>query len=182
MVLTGLIRILVDPRRSKPTNKPMEIISPQNLNDSLIEDGRVRIFLGGSIDNGKAPNWQANISKILKNQNQNIYILNPRRINWDPGATKETIRDQIWWELSAQSCSDIRFYYLDKDSQSPETLLEIGFYGRQLGNIVYCPKEYFRYDNVSMTCKWFSVPCFDNLEDAVSELKRLIGARLKKND
>ena len=45
-------------------------------------DGRPRVFLAGSIDNGRASNWQAEVSAALANAG--VVLLNPRRADWNP--------------------------------------------------------------------------------------------------
>jgi hypothetical protein len=54
--------------------------APQKF--TIPSDG-VSIFLAGSIEMGKAIDWQTSITKTLIKEFENIYIVNPRRKDWD---------------------------------------------------------------------------------------------------
>jgi hypothetical protein len=55
------------------------VTSPQDL---PADHDRPRIFLGGSIDMGRAVDWQADLVKSLGDLN--VLFLNPRRPDWIP--------------------------------------------------------------------------------------------------
>jgi hypothetical protein len=83
--------------------KAIEIQAPNKLEN----DGRVKVFLAGSIglpdSGGKAEDWQKMIIKELSDYP--IQFLNPRRDDWD-SSWKQTIEDkqfneQVTWELSS---------------------------------------------------------------------------------
>lgn len=61
------------------------------------------IFLAGSIEMGKAIDWQTKVTEALKNHD--ITILNPRRDDWDsswkPTIDDPKFREQVEWELQA---------------------------------------------------------------------------------
>ena len=62
------------------------------------------------------------------------------------------------------------------DSKSHISLLELGLHDRENKVIVYCPKSFYRYDNVEVTCKLYNVPLFsfENYEDNISAIKEQI--------
>lgn len=56
----------------------LEIKSPNKLPKN---DQRTKIFLGGTIDMRNSEDWQAKVSKELKNEK--VILLNPRRNDWN---------------------------------------------------------------------------------------------------
>ncbi|EJL67496.1 nucleoside 2-deoxyribosyltransferase domain-containing protein [Chryseobacterium populi] len=46
-----------------------------------VKDKRLKVFLGGSIDMGKAEDWQARVASELSEKN--IILFNPRRDDWE---------------------------------------------------------------------------------------------------
>lgn len=60
------------------------------------ETGRIEgrsVFLAGSIDQGKAINWQQQITDAL--QDTSLTILNPRRDDWDSSWEQDISNDQF---------------------------------------------------------------------------------------
>lgn len=115
-----------------------------------------KIFLAGSIEQGKAEKWQSKVVQSLVDYD--VLILNPRRDDWDPTWTdnNRNLVNQIKWELSGLDQSDLIFFYFDPKTISPITLLEFGRYMGQLNKefIVVCPHGYFRKTNVVVTTKY----------------------------
>lgn len=118
------------------------------------------IFLGGSIEMGKAENWQERLKQDLSSYSDALVLLNPRRDDWDSSWAQDPtpgtdFYNQVCWETAMQdSMSDLIVYYFAPGTVSPITLLELGCFGSQSPNdvIVCCPREYFRYGNVAMFC------------------------------
>ena len=54
--------------------------------------------------------------------------------------------------------------------QSPITLLELGLFARSGKLHVVCPPDFYRYDNVRITCSRYGVPIYQTLEEAVSAI------------
>ena len=77
------------------------------------EDSRLKIFLGGSIDMGKAENWQARIEKQLSSYD--VIVFNPRRgvwkKEWKLVSADKNFRQQVEWELAALESSDVIVMY-----------------------------------------------------------------------
>jgi hypothetical protein len=153
----------------------MEIVKAPNA--YVIED-KFTIFLGGSIEMGKAINWQEYAEKSLASVD-NLLILNPRRDDWDdswiqdptPGTQFE---QQVSWELTAQEVSDIIIYNFIPGTISPITLFELGlFSGRPIR--VCCPKSFSRYGNVKVVCDRYSIPVYENFDDLIDDIKDMLG-------
>jgi hypothetical protein len=158
------------------------LVSPINLQESCTNKTYTKVFLGGSIANGEAPNWQDDIAKHLADLP--VYIFNPRRVDWDPNADNESKNAQIAWEFDGQINADIIIYYFDPNYSNPVTLLEFGLFSRRnnVSVIVYCPPEYPYHLNVKYTCKLTGpgTSCFATVDEAVAKLREEIVSHNKE--
>jgi len=140
------------------------------------DDARMKIFLGGTIDMGKADNWQAKLEKELSDYN--VIILNPRRDDWNkewkPVSTDKNFREQVEWELSALEYSDIIIMYFAPDSQSPISLLELGMYAKSGKLMVICPEGFWRKGNVDIVCERYKIITFNSFDELLAEIKSRI--------
>ena len=118
------------------------------------------IFLAGTIDDGKSEDWQSKLIEELSDHE--ITILNPRRNNWGDLSDNE-LRKQITWELDHLEKADIIFMYIIGTSKSPISLLEMGIYIKDLKLIVVCEPEFYRYENVKITCEYYNAELYDSL-------------------
>lgn len=135
------------------------------------------LFLGGSIDNGKASKWQDFALRHIRSSNDSdqIIVLNPRRLNWNPHVVQEAadpvLQEQVTWELDAMERSDVILLWLEAGSMSPITLLELGLAAGQnhagLLNkaLVGCQPGFWRRGNVEIVCKRYRIPFVDTLEE-----------------
>lgn len=137
--------------------KAIEIQAPNPLKD----DGRVKVFLAGSIEMGNAEDWQKMIIKELSDYP--IQFLNPRRDDWD-SSWEQTIEDkqfneQVTWELNSLEESQFIIMYFDPNTKSPISLLELGIHAccNPERLIVLCPEGFWRKGNVDIVCKRYGV-------------------------
>jgi hypothetical protein len=130
------------------------------------------IFLAGSIEMGSAEDWQIRIENELSNHR--VTIFNPRRDDWDSSweqrAYNSEFSYQVNWEMDSLERSDIIFMYFSPGTKSPISLLELGLHSND-NMIVCCPEDFWRRGNVEIVCQRKGLSIFDNLEDAISELK-----------
>jgi hypothetical protein len=135
------------------------------------------IFLAGSIEMGKAVEWQDKVSESLEEYSGNI--LNPRRAEWD-SSWKQSIdnpnfKEQVTWELDGLDRSQIIFFYLDPNTKSPISLLEIGKYIASDKKLIICvPQGFWRRGNIEVLCDRYNIPLYDNLDIAIEMLKNSI--------
>ena len=128
------------------------------------------IFLAGSIENGKADDWQFKLSEQL-NRFDNILILNPRRRNWKPDLGGNELKKQITWEQEAIKQSNLVVFYFDPATKSPISLLELGeCLGSHRPVIVYCPQTFFRYTNVEITCMKYGIKLHSDYQQFVANI------------
>jgi Nucleoside 2-deoxyribosyltransferase like len=136
-----------------------------------------RIFLAGSIEMGRADNWQERVARELSDI-PNLIVLNPRRDDWDDSWVQSIndpqFREQVEWEIAALEMADVIIMYFAPDTKAPVTLLELGLFARSGKLIVCCPDGFWRKGNVDVVCNRFSVPIVEDLEDAIRRLKIIL--------
>jgi hypothetical protein len=129
------------------------------------------VFLAGTIENGRSDDWQKKVSDKLSDYALNIY--NPRREkwegSWEQNMNNVDLTNQINWEYDALDKADYILMNILPDSQSPITVLEFGMYAKSGKLLVCCPKEFFRYANIQVTCYRFNIPLFDNVDDLLND-------------
>jgi hypothetical protein len=135
----------------------------------LLAPGERSVFLAGSIEMGRAEDWQSAVEKGLAHLD--LAILNPRRDEWD-ASWEQTIgnpqfRGQVEWELEAQERASAIAMYFAPATQAPITLLELGLFARTGKVVVCCPPGYWRRGNVEVVCARYGVPMVDGLEDMI---------------
>lgn len=135
------------------------------------------IFFAGSIEMGKAIDWQAQLALDLKDIP--CICLNPRRVDWDSSWVQSIdnaqFNEQVNWELSGLERADLIIYNFDPSTQSPITLLELGLYANSHKKlIVNCPEGYFRKGNVDIVCKRYGVTQVKSYDDLVFHIKQFL--------
>ena len=140
------------------------------------EDGRIRIFLAGSIDMGRAEDWQARVAGELATDN--VLLFNPRRTDWNPAwqadsSEPEFVR-QVQWELQALEAADIILMYFAPGSQSPVTLLEMGLHARSGKLLVAAAEGFWRKGNVDITADHYQVPRLQDIDALIAALRQRV--------
>ena len=151
--------------------KAIEIQAPNKLED----DDRVKIFLAGSIEMGKAEDWQKKVVDALADYP--IQFLNPRRDDWD-SSLEQTIenkqfKEQVTWELDGLEASNFIILYFDKDTKSPISLLELGLHAccNPEKLVVLCPEGFWRKGNVDIVCDKYDVIQVKNFDELIELFK-----------
>lgn len=153
---------------------PRLVTSPAPLAE---QDARPRVFLAGSIDMGKASDWQAEFVAALADLD--VTILNPRRTDWDPAwkpeASDPQFREQVEWELRALEAADVIVLYLAPGTQSPVSLLEMGLHARSGKLVLLCPPGFWRKGNVDITAERYGIRQVESMPALVAEVRRRVG-------
>lgn len=148
----------------------MQIIKPNSKDQK--KRSTVSIFLAGSIEMGKAEDWQKTVSDKISSLN--VTIFNPRRDDWDESWEQNQNNDQfnyqVNWEMNSLENVDIVFMYFSPGTKSPISLLELGAFGDSKEMIVCCPNGFWRKGNVDIFCNRKNIPLFDNMDDAIGAL------------
>jgi hypothetical protein len=177
----------------------LEIKAPNPFPAPYPKDKSFKVFLGGSIEQDKASQWQKRVVRMFKDY-PGIIILNPRRDSWDPSwknvASNKKFRQQVEWELDALDASDAILMYFDPKTKSPISLLETGLYAKDRGYVpaqwedyedgmtvrrmdpysvlhVVCPRGFWRKGNVDIVCERHKIQRFSSITKAVNNIKRL---------
>ena len=146
----------------------------------------IDLFLAGSIENGKAEDWQSDITRYIKTffSEYNINILNPRRTAWD-SSWKQTIenknfKDQVNWEMDHLDSSDIIFFNFLGDTMSPISLLELGYVCKTKKEIIICcEKDFWRRGNIEVVADRNNIQLFDDFTEAKTYLKSILKDKFK---
>lgn len=142
----------------------MEIQSPNTL--------AKKVFLAGSIEMGKAEDWQKMIVEGMVNDP--VIFYNPRRddwnTTWEQSIDNEHFNQQVTWELDALDDADIIVMYFDPNTQSPISLLELGLY-KDSNMIVLCPEGFWRKGNVDIVCKRYGIHQVDNIQSLMNSIR-----------
>src|SRR5437764_2149749 len=119
------------------------------------------VFLAGSIEMGKADNWQQRFMQAI--EHLSVTVFNPRRDDWDSSWVQSIdnpqFAEQVNWELDHITRAENVVFYFDPNTQSPITLMELGWvaalpkiargwpYSRRRV-YVCCPPGFWRKGNV----------------------------------
>lgn len=128
-----------------------------------------KIFLAGTIDMGNSRDWQMELYDRFSAMNGRYILFNPRQDNWDASRPGE-MDYQVRWELDHLEEADMIVMYILGSSKSPISLLEMGLHARSGKMHVICEPEFYRYDNVRITCGYYGVPLYENLEEWLGSL------------
>lgn len=140
-----------------------------------VTGGGFRIFLAGSIEQGKAEEWQTNLSEELEDYDG--IITNPRRENWNPDLEQSYdnafFKEQVNWELDNLDSADLIVMYFDGNTKSPISMLELGLY-KDSNIVVYCPKEFWRKGNIDIVCNRFGIDLYEDKDIFLNVIKEYI--------
>ncbi len=133
---------------------------------------RKSVFLAGSIEMGKAENWQDRIGKIFHTNGWDV--INPRRDEWDASWEQKFENPQFYqqvdWELKGLEHADLIIMFFQPDTMSPVSLLEMGLYARSGKLRVVCPDGFWRKGNVDITCNFYNVPLYSSMDTLILDL------------
>lgn len=135
--------------------------------------GYKSIFLAGSIEMGKAEDWQKQVIDAVKDFNKLLF--NPRRDNWD-ASWEQTMSnpkfvEQVNWELEYLEKADLIVMNLIPGTISPISLLEFGLYARSGKMVIYCPEGFHRKGNVDVVCDRYQIPQVEKFEELITLIK-----------
>ena len=141
----------------------MIIITPEEIkNKGANKIGAKSVFLAGTIDNGNSLNWQdRTIIELINLGVKNLEVYNPRREHFKP--SKEEMEKQIKWEQEHLDKANVIAMVLLDDSKSPISLLELGLYAKSGKLVVFCTPNFYRWDNVRLTCEKYNIELVQDL-------------------
>ena len=153
----------------------IEIISP-DPHDHL--PNIKKVFVGGSIEMGKARDWQAMLSEIVAPFD--IVLLNPRRKQWDStweqSINNPVFFEQVTWELDGINDADLCIFHFEPGTFSPITLMEFGYVAAKPDKkcVVSCPDGFWRKGNVEIMAQREGIILYNSLTDLLLAFKTTI--------
>ena len=163
-----------------------QIIAPQEYN---ITSPRLVVFLAGSIEMGKASDWQDVVAKKILSAHPEIIIANPRRKSWDnswkQSITNPHFSNQVNWELDYLTRADLAFFYFEPNTKSPVTLMELGYHLAQKNasekTIICCPDGFWRKGNVEIMAQRAGIDIvFNSMDVTINKAINIISNMLNK--
>ncbi|WP_316844447.1 nucleoside 2-deoxyribosyltransferase domain-containing protein [Pedobacter psychrodurus] len=153
------------------------ILPPQ-----VITPSDVSVFLAGTIDMGNSIDWQ---QKFINKANSeetlgDVIAFNPRRASWDHSWT-QTIEhvqfsEQVNWELDAMENADVILLFLEANSKSPISMMELGLFADSGKLMVCCEEGFWRKGNIDIVCQRKGIDQYQTF----NELVVAVIAKLKK--
>lgn len=135
------------------------------------------VFLAGSIEMGKAIDWQQEVIKQLTDAHWNGAVLNPRRADWDSSWEQKIenpkFREQVEWELEGLEKATLVVFYFAPNTYSPITMLELGLHAQNKKCIVCCPEGFWRKGNIDIVCARYGVPQVQTIEELTKAILAL---------
>lgn len=160
------------------------ILPPQ-----VITPSDVSVFLAGTIDMGNSVDWQQKfINQANAEENlSDVVVFNPRRASWDHSWTQsiENIQfsEQVNWELDAMENADVILLFLEGNSKSPISMMELGLFADSGKLMVCCEGGFWRKGNVDIVCKRKGIDQYQTLHElstaVIAKLKKLVGVKAK---
>jgi hypothetical protein len=136
-------------------------------------DNRITLFLAGSIEMGRAIDWQNQLINDL--EGNDLLILNPRRLDWDSSweqkISNPQFKEQVTWELDGLEISDVIPLYLAPGTMSPISLLELGLFNHR-SVVIYCPEGFWRKGNVDIVAERYGLFVTEDYNTWLEEIKR----------
>jgi hypothetical protein len=171
------------PKPSPPLKKHKDFI--HCTPPEMPEYRKYSVFLAGSIEMGKAIQWQQRMVDYL--EDYPITVCNPRRGNWDPKVNPsekdKAFQLQVKWELSALENVSVICFFFDRATKSPVTMLELGLWAKSGKVVVCCADEFHKAGNVHITCRRYGIPFVKDFKDLVPLVKSMLSEKgLKLND
>ncbi len=149
----------------------MRVIKPPH---SILKNHNTNkfVFLAGSIEMGLSEDWQSRVEKYFS-LSSNFTIINPRRDDWDSSWKQEfenpSFYQQVNWELKGLEIADKIIMYLDTNTKSPISMLELGLYASSGKLLVCCPDGFWRKGNIDIVCENYSIPRYEDLDTLLKQ-------------
>ncbi len=145
---------------------------------------KCKFFLAGSIEQGKAEEWQQEVIDLLREKN--VIIYNPRRLDWNDKLEQDkdnaNFYEQVNWELDHIEKADIVLMYFDPASKSPISLLELGIltaYPNKL--LVCCPQGFWRKGNIDIVCQRYNIKMTESKAEFLKKIQEIDFAKKRLN-
>ncbi len=157
----------------------LKVITPEK--PDLVNPSAPHLFLAGSIEQGKATNWQETAIDFFGAQATlpDLVIINPRRENWD-ASFEQSIKNvdfnwQVSFELEHLEKADAVVMWLEPGTLSPISLFELGLMtgwtsaGLLNKLVIGCPPGFWRRGNVEVISNRYRLRLVDSFDEMLQE-------------
>jgi hypothetical protein len=140
------------------------------------DDYSASVFLAGTIEMGKATEWQRKM--VASFGDLPVAILNPRRDDWDPTwkqrASNPEFHEQVTWELDGLDKVGVIALFFEPGTVSPISLLELGKLAERRPKevVICCPVGFWRVGNVEMMAERHGMCLVREFDEMVAEVRR----------
>lgn len=145
-------------------------LPPSNI--AYRDHNKKSVFLAGSIEMGKAENWQKAATDLFVENG--FVVFNPRREDWDStwiqSHENPQFLQQVHWEDTALEAADHIIVYLQPGTLSPISIGEVYLHAKSNKMVVICPEGFWRKGNIDYVCFRYNVPQFHTVEEAMNYL------------
>jgi hypothetical protein len=150
-------------------NQSVHVIKPPAPIFRDSDSTKPSIFLAGSIEMGKAEDWQKKAIQFYEENGVEVVVYSPRREDWD-SSWEQTFENanfyqQVNWELTALEEATLIIMYFDPNTKSPISLLELGKFADSDKLLVCCPEGFWRKGNVDIVCDRYHIPNYSKFDD-----------------
>jgi hypothetical protein len=173
----------LSPHNKRVTHPNFAVYVPTTPVTQPNYDNPASMFLAGSIEMGKAIQWQDHLTKELRDFE--ITVCNPRRGQWstnlNPGDMDDLFKHQVEWELAALEAVDVIVFFFDKNTLSPVTMLELGLWAQSGKVVVCCHKDFWKSGNIHHVCNRYNVPYVKDYADFIPLVRKRLEDALELN-
>jgi hypothetical protein len=139
------------------------------------------LFLAGSIEQGKATDWQSKAYSFFDAQQEleNLVVVNPRRQNWDSDLEQRRenreFHFQVSFELDHLEKADAVAMWLEPGTLSPISLFEFGLMagwtsaGLMNKLVIGCPEGFWRKGNVEVVTDRYRIQLVSTFDELLTE-------------
>lgn len=142
------------------------------------------VFLAGSIEMGKAIEWQRDVTDFLSHLP--VTVLNPRREHWNrdwkQDISEPHFMQQVDWEMDHLGKADVIALFLQPGTKSPISLLELGLHASGGKLVVCCPEGFWKRGNVQIVCRTYGIPLVETLEELKAIVKRSLENAIEQRE
>jgi hypothetical protein len=142
----------------------------------------VSVFLAGSIDMGKASEWQVYLTSTFSDLP--ITVFNPRHddwsLKWEQDISNSKFKEQVMWEMDRLNEVDVIALYFEPGTTSPISLLQLGKYASSGKLVVCCPEGFWKRGNVQVICELDGVPLMKTMEELEVHTRKRLEEAIEK--
>ena len=157
----------------------MQVVTPDNVPRTAPH--HPHLFLAGSIEQGKASNWQGAAIQYFQTRflDEDLVVVNPRRETWNAELDQKLENREFYWQVSFElehlEKADGVIMWLEPGTLSPISLFELGLMtgwtsmGAMNKLVIGCPEGFWRLGNVEVVTNRYRIQLVSTFEELLIE-------------